>query len=274
MRLIAVVMVFLAAGCRAAPESMAATGDLAAAFSGTSGEWVDLTYSFSDQTIYWPTDTLGFVHEELAFGPDPAGYFYSAYRYSAAEHGGTHLDAPIHFAEDGDAADEIPLDRLVGPAVVIDVSDHATPDYTVTVEDITAWEAEHGQIPDGAVVLVRTGWDTRYGDRTAFLGTDRTGPDAVAELHFPGLSVEAAQWLVDNRNIDALGIDTPSVDPGQSTGFPAHVALYTHNIPGYENVANLDQLPPTGSYVIALPMKIAGGSGGPLRIVAYVPEAR
>lgn len=274
-----VLAVLLLASCgvpdenATAPAEGAVAGAHAAAiFNGTAGEWIDLTYPFSDETIYWPTDTLGFVHEELAFGPDPKGYFYAAYRYSAAEHGGTHLDAPIHFAEGRDAADAIPLSRLIGPAVVVDVADRSSPDYLVSVDDLTGWEAEHGQIPDGSILLVRTGWDTRYGDRTAYLGTDMTGPEAVADLHFPGLSAEAAQWLVDNRDIDAIGIDTPSVDAGQAADFPAHVVLYADNIPGFENVANLDQMPAVGGYVIGLPMKIEGGSGGPLRIVAFVPE--
>lgn len=246
--------------------------DVAGVFNGTGGSWVDLTHSFGASTVYWPTDTIGFVHEELAYGPTPAGYFYSAYRYSAAEHGGTHLDAPIHFAEGKLASDEIPLSQLIGPAAVVDVSERATPDYLVSVADLTEWEAAHGQIPAGAILLIRTGWDARYSDRAAYLGTALTGPDAVPQLHFPGLSPEAAHWLVDNRSIAAFGLDTPSVDYGQSTDYRTHVILYGANIPGFENVANLGQLPATGSYAVALPMKIEKGSGGPLRIVAFVPR--
>jgi kynurenine formamidase len=268
MRLLpTLVAISLCVGCGDNDE----TDDIAAVFNGTGGAWVDLTHSFSAATVYWPTDTIGFVHEELAFGPTPAGFFYASYRYSAAEHGGTHLDAPIHFAEGKHASDEIPLSRLVGPAAIVDVSARANPDYLVTVEDLTSWEAEHGQLSPGTILLVRTGWDARYADRTAYLGTARTGPDAVAELHFPGLSPEAAQWLVDNRSIAAFGLDTPSVDYGQSKDFRAHIILYSANIPGFENVANLGALPATGSYVVALPMKIEKGSGGPLRIVAFVP---
>lgn len=266
---LAVAAALLCASC----ATQAERSDLAAAFNGTGGTWVDLTHSFSASTIYWPTDTIGFVHEELAYGPTPGGFFYSSYRYSAAEHGGTHLDAPIHFAAGRQASDEIPLSRLIGPAVVIDVSDRATPDYQVSVSDFTSWETAHGQIPPGAIVLVRTGWDARYGDRAAYLGTDVTGPEAVAQLHFPGLAPEAAQWLVDHRSIGSFGLDTPSVDYGQSKDFRAHVILYEANIPGFENVANLGEVPATGGYVMALPMKIAKGSGGPLRIVAFVPTA-
>jgi kynurenine formamidase len=274
MRRIATMMVpVIAVGCQT-PEASSGAGaatDIASVFDGSSGSWVDLTHSFSEASVYWPTDTVGFTLEELAYGPTDGGWFYASYRYSAAEHGGTHLDAPIHFAEGRQTSEQIPLSSLIGPAAVVDVAERAHPDYLISIEDLTSWEAEHGRIPEGAILLVRTGWDTRYGDRLAYLGTDRIGPEAVAELHFPGLDPEAAEWLVTNRNIDAFGIDTPSVDYGQSSDFRAHVILYQENIPGFENVANLGQLPPVGSYVVALPMKIEGGSGGPLRIVAHVP---
>ena len=146
-----------------------------------------------------------------------------------------------------------------------------TPDYLVSVGDLTAWEAAHGDIPRGAVVLVRTGWSSRWGDRTAYLGTDLVGEPAVAELHFPGISEDAAAWLVANRDVVAVGIDTPSIDRGQSADFRAHVTLYRENIVGFENLADLSALPATGSFVMGLPMKIEDGSGGPLRAVAFVP---
>lgn len=264
----------LLVGCQAGQDSgtpLSRTDLLASIFDGSSGTWVDLTHAFSPSTIFWPTDTLGFRLEELAYGHTDGGWFYASYRYSAAEHGGTHLDAPIHFAEGRRTNDQIPLSSLMGPAVVVDVSARAHPDYQVSVEDFLGWEAEHGPMPEGAIVLIHTGWASRYGDRAAYLGTDRTGPEAVAHLHFPGLGPEAAQWLVDNRNVDAVGLDTPSIDYGQSADFRSHVILSQENIPGMENVANLDALPAAGAYVVALPMKIEGGSGGPLRIVAYVP---
>jgi kynurenine formamidase len=247
--------------------------DYSAVFDGRAGRWVDLTHSFAESTIYWPTDTAGFVLEELAFGPTDGGWFYASYAFSSAEHGGTHLDAPVHFAEGRLTADAIPLSGLMGPAAVVDVSTRATPDYLVSVDDLTSWEAEHGPLPDGGILLVRTGWGGRWEDRPAYLGTSLTGPEAVAELHFPGIGEEAATWLTENRGIVAVGIDTPSIDRGQSADFRAHVILYAENISGFENVANLDLLPESGSYVVALPMKIEGGSGGPLRIVAFVPGA-
>lgn len=258
-------------GCQRNDAAATPGNELAAAFGGGAGTWVDLTWPFSDSTIYWPTDTLGFRHDTVAFGPTPGGYFYSSFRYSANEHGGTHLDAPIHFADGKDAADQIPLSSLMGPAVVVDVSAKANADYLATIEDLMAWETEHGRIPDHAIVLLRTGWGDRYGDRAAYLGTSANGADAVPLLHFPALSPEAAQWLVNDRKVKAFGLDTPSVDRGQSTDFRTHVILYSANVPGFENVAHLEQLPATGSYVMALPMKIKGGSGGPLRIIAYVP---
>lgn len=266
------------AGCQPASDGStdtsrtAAAFDIAGVFDGTAGRWVNLTHAFTDASIYWPTDTVGFVHEELAYGPTDGGWFYSSYRYSGAEHGGTHLDAPIHFAEGRQTSDEIPLSNLIGPAAVVDVSERADPDYRVSVTDLTDWEVEHGPIPDGAILLLHTGWGERYDDRAAYLGTDLTGPDAVPELHFPGLSPEAAQWLVDRRTVAAVGLDTPSIDYGQSADFQSHVILYSENILGFENVAHLDRLPPTGSFVVALPMMIEGGSGGPLRIVAFVPD--
>ena len=275
MRRVAVLVgALLVLGCTSerVPASDASRAEIiASVFSGGAGRWVDLTHAFSSRSIYWPTDTLGFKLEQLAHGNTAGGWFYSSYRYSAAEHGGTHLDAPVHFAEGGWTNDQIPLASLVGPAVVVDVTSRVQPDYLLSVDDLTKWEAEHGRVPKGAIVLVRTGWDARYQDRAAYLGTALRGPDAVAQLHFPGVSAEAAQWLVDNRTIAALGIDTPSIDYGQSADFRAHVILYKKNIPGFENVANLATLPPVGGFVVALPMKIEGGSGGPLRIIGYVP---
>jgi len=202
----------------------------------------------------------------------PAGYYYAANNFSAAEHGGTHLDAPVHFAEGKHTADAVPLAQLMGPAVVIDVTRQAdsSADYLVMTADITEWEAAHGTIPAGAIVLIRTGWGSRWPDRGRYLGTTKTGPAAVSELHFPGIHLEAARVLA-RRKVNAVGIDTPSIDYGQSTTYAVHRRLFAANIPGFENVANLDRLPATGAFVIALPMKIAGGSGGPLRIVALLP---
>lgn len=267
-----VILLFTAFGCTQGADRVAPSNTEAAAqiFGGGAGQWLDLTYPFSGSTTYWPT-AEGFRLDTVAFGDTDGGYFYSAFNFSAAEHGGTHLDAPVHFAEGGQSADQIPLDRLIGPAVVLDVSDRVSADYQVGPPDFEAWELLYGPIPDGSILLIRTGWGDRYGDAAAYLGTTTTGPAAVPDLHFPGLHPESAEWLAEARNVAAVGIDTPSIDYGQSTGFESHVALYSAGIPGFENVANLGQLPATGAYVVALPMKIEGGSGAPLRIVAWVP---
>ena len=258
---------------RDAPEGSPGSPDYTGLFDGTAGEWIDLGHTFGPSTIYWPTDTAGFQLIELAYGMTEGGYFYASYAFASAEHGGTHLDAPIHFAEGRRAAHEIPLSNLITMASVVDVSASADadPDYLLSADDLTAWEAEHGPIADGTALLIRTGWSSRWSDRTAYLGTDLTGPEAVPELHFPGIGPDAAQWLVDNRNIAAIGIDTPSIDYGQSSDYRSHVILYRENIVGFENLTNLDRLPPTGAGIVALPMKIEGGSGGPLRIVGWVP---
>ena len=266
--LVSVGSLIVLAGCQA-PSGQP---DYSAVFDGSGGRWIDLSYAFSEETIYWPTED-GFRLDELAYGETEAGYFYSSYRISTAEHGGTHLDAPFHFSRDGMSTEEIPLDRLIAPAVVVDVSARATPDYRIDVADLEGWERAHGRIPDGAILLLRTGWGERWPDRLKYLGTERTGPEAVAELHFPGIHPEAARWIIEERDVAAVGIDTPSIDYGQSSGFEAHVIIYGANIPGFENVANLSQLPAEGAFVVALPMKVTGGSGGPLRIVAFVPSA-
>ncbi len=237
-----------------------------------AGPLVDLSHAFDERTIFWPTAER-FTLEVVAQGMTPGGYFYAANNFRTAEHGGTHLDAPVHFAANGQAADEIPLDRLVGPAAVVDVTAAAerNADYVVTVADFNAFESRHGRIPDGAILLIRTGYSTRWPDPARYLGTAERGAAAVPKLHFPGIDPAAARWLVEQRRIDAVGIDTASIDYGQSTTYEAHRVLYDSNIPGLENLTALDRLPPTGAVVIALPMKIAGGSGAPLRAIAVLP---
>ena len=236
------------------------------------GHWVDLTHDFSPDTLYWPTAS-GFVLESEFKGITPKGFFYAANRYRASEHGGTHLDSPIHFARERQTVDQIPLDRLTGSAVVVDVSPAAEgkPDYQISVADLQAWESRNGLIPADAIVLLRTGHSRFWPDAEKYLGTAEKGPEAVAKLHFPGLHPDAARWLASERRIKAVGIDTASIDFGQSTLFESHRVLFEKNIPAFENVAGLESLPARGAYVVALPMKIKGGSGAPLRIAAWVP---
>ena len=237
------------------------------------GEWIDLTHDFSSDTVYWPTGD-GFKLETVFDGTTDKGYYYAANKYTAEEHGGTHIDAPRHFAEGRQTLDEIPIESLTGNAVVIDVSKKAVsdPDYQIGIEDFTEWEGVNGRIPGDSIVLLNTGYAKYWPDKVKYMGTDKKGQEAVKELHFPGLDPAAAKWLTENRDISAIGLDTPSIDYGQSQLFESHRTLFSENIPAFENVANLDRLPPKGAFVIALPMKIKGGSGGPLRIVALVPE--
>jgi kynurenine formamidase len=241
----------------------------------SSGQWIDLTYDFSDNTLYWPTAKT-FRFDTAFNGITTAGFYYSAYNFCAAEHGGTHLDAPVHFAKGKWATDEIPLDKLTGEAVVIDVSGKAlkNPDYLISQSDIEAWEKTNGRLAGDVILLFRTGYGSFYPDAKKYLGTDERGAEAVAKLHFPAIDSNAADWLIKNRKIKAVGIDVASVDYGQSKDFKTHQILYEQNIPGFENVANLDKLPAKGAFIIALPMKIKGGSGGPLRIVAWLPEKK
>ena len=231
---------------------------------------VDLTHPFDSSTIYWPT-ARGFRLETVAHGQTPGGYWYAANDFCAAEHGGTHLDAPIHFAEGRWTADQIPLGRLVGQAVVVDISERAArdPDALLERSDLATFESRHGRIPDEAIVLVRTGWDRFWSDRARYLG-DATPGDA-SHLHFPGVGGEAAAWLTTARKLRAIGIDTASIDHGPSRDFRAHRTFGNANVPIFENLSGLDALPPKGAIFLGLPMKIGGGTGGPLRAVAILP---
>jgi len=237
------------------------------------GRIVDLTYAFDSETIFWPTEE-GFVLEKGNEGVVEEGYYYAAHRFRTAEHGGTHIDAPIHFHADRPTVDEIPLDRLVGPAVLVDVSDRCAkdPDHRVSVADFEAWENQHGLIPTASIVLIRTGFGRFWPDRKAYLGTDERGASAVEKLHFPGLHPDAARWLIAERKIRAVGLDTASIDHGPSKQFETHRTLFEASVPAFENLAGLDELPPTGFTVVALPIKIRGGSGGPLRAIAILPD--
>ncbi len=236
------IVAALTAACRPA----------AAPFAG--GTWIDLSHTFDSSTIYWPT-ARPFRLEVVSAQRTPAGYYYAANNFSAAEHGGT-------------------VTQLIGPAIVVDLRpdvERGGPDYRVPVAALEAWERVHGAVPEGAIVLFLTGWGSRWPDRARYLGTTKTGAAAVPELHFPGIAPETARWLVARR-VHAVGLDTPSLDYGQSTTFDVHQILFAADIPGLENVANLDRLPASGSFVVALPMKIGSGSGGPLRIVAWIPK--
>ncbi len=230
-------------------------------------EIIDLSVPVRPGMVTYPGDPT--VHLErvksIADG-DPANLS----RLDFGVHSGTHVDAPVHFAEGRHTADQIPLEQLMGAGVLVDVSEKCArdADYQVSAEDFAAWEREHGRLPDGSIVLLRTGFGRRWPDRRSYMGTDERGPEAVAKLHFPGLHPEAARWLLANHRVKAVGLDTPSIDYGQSTLFESHRILFDKNIPAFENLADIDKLPLKDFFVIALPMKIKGGSGGPLRVIA------
>jgi kynurenine formamidase len=236
------------------------------------GELVDLSHAYDEQTIFWPT-AEPFRLKKEADGVTAAGYYYSANGFSMSEHGGTHLDAPVHFAQGHQSVDQIPLQRFFGPAVVVDVTpqSEATADYQVTVNDLGHAEAERGPITRESIVLLRTGFSRRWPDAARYLGTAERGADAVPNLHFPGLHPEAAKWLVA-KGVRAVGIDTASIDYGQSTLFESHRILYAADLPAFENLTSLDRLPIRGAFIVALPMKIAHGTGAPLRAVGIVPR--
>ena len=267
----ALLLTGLIVTCACSPSAPVAQPPVAAA-AFPAGELVDLSHAYDKATIFWPT-AAPFALETVSAGMTPAGYYYAANNFSTSEHGGTHLDAPIHFAEGKSTVDRIALSRLIGPAVVIDVTSQsdANADYLITIADIEAAEKQDGPMPTNAILLLRTGFSRRWPDAAKYLGTAERGEAAVANLHFPGLHPDAAKWIVANRPVRAIGIDTASIDYGQSTLYESHRALFANEIPAFENLTSLERLPKRGAYVVALPMKIGGGSGAPLRAIAIVP---
>lgn len=233
-------------------------------------QWIDLTHPFDSTTLYWPNNIKSFEHYTDAKGVNEKGFYYSSYSICTPEHGGTHLDAPVHFAEGKQTVDQIPLSHLTGHAVVIDVSEKALKNrnYLISIADIEAWESVNGHIPDSSIVLFNTGYGQFYPNRKSYFGTELRGLEALPLLHFPGIDPKTAEWLIQHRHIKSTGLDTPSLDYGQSTEFMTHRILMGANVPGFENLHNLDKLPAKGIYIVALPMKIGNGSGGPLRIIA------
>ena len=262
-RLLIVTLLLAAACSQTAPPAPSAF---------PAGTLVDLSHTYDKTTIFWPT-AEPFQLTTVADGMTPGGYYYAANNFSSSEHGGTHLDSPVHFAQGKATVEQIPLDRLVGPAVVIDVTPaaDAEADYQITTADIQRVEAEDGPIPANAIVLLRTGFSRRWPDAAKYLGTAERGDAGVAKLHFPGLHPDAARWLVANRPIRAIGIDTASIDYGQSTAYESHRTLFANDIPAFENLTSLERVPRRGTMIVALPMKIGGGSGAPLRAMAIVP---
>jgi kynurenine formamidase len=232
---------------------------------------VDLSHTYDETTLFWPTSPTRFEKETLAYGKTEGGWFYSSFSVCTPEHGGTHLDAPIHFHEGGQTTDQIGLQQLITEVIVIDVSERAAADsdYQLSARDVSDWEATHGRIEAGATVLMRTGWSKFWPDAKTYLGDDTPGD--ASKLHFPGFGEDAARLLVRERGVAGLGVDTASIDHGQSKQFLSHQVAAQKNVLGLENLTGLDALPERGALLIALPMKIGGGSGGPARVVALVP---
>jgi kynurenine formamidase len=255
---------------------MSALQDLLAGIGGGRIEVVDLTAALSDATpiIQLPepfANTPGFSLQELSRYDDrgPAWYWNA---FSTGEHVGTHFDAPIHWVTGRDGLDvsQVPPTQLVAPAVVIDKAAEcaADADYLLEVDDVRAWEADHGPLPAGGWLLYRSGWDARASDQERFLNADDSGP------HTPGLSVECARWLAQETAILGIGVETVGTDAGRAHSFeppfPCHAFLLGNGKYGLTQLANLSRLPTTGAVVIAAPLPIAGGSGSPSRVLALV----
>ncbi|MFZ2958076.1 MAG: cyclase family protein [Candidatus Ozemobacteraceae bacterium] len=235
---------------------------------------LDMTYPFSEKTLYWPTADKPFTLEKTVWKVVEGGWWYASNNYGACEHGGTHVDAPIHFGAKGRTIDQVPLEEWIGPAIKIDVSEKCSKnrDYLLTPDDIKDWEKTNGQVPAKAWVLMYTGIGTaNYPDRLKTFGTEKTGAAALPELHFPGFSPESAAFLVKERNITGIGLDTPSIDFGQSPDFKVHQVICGAQKLGIENIANLDKLPASGAMLYPTPMLIKDGTGAPARIFAILP---
>jgi kynurenine formamidase len=222
---------------------------------------VDLTYPL---TTSFPAFTPGEeAQRRTVVTIEDDGYYMQEWRI--IEHIGTHVDAPGHFTPGGRLAPELELSELIVPAVVIDISARAArdPDTVVTVEDLRAFERRHGRIPRDAAVLMHSGWGAKVGDADAYRGADATGT-----LHFPGFGADATEWLLRRRGIRSLGVDTLSIDPGNSTTFDTHLILTGADRYGLENLASLDRLPRRGATVVVGLIPYEQGSGGQARIFA------
>jgi len=240
--------------------------------AGKTGRLLDMTYVYDENTIYWPNATPFKLTPEF-HGMTEKGYWYAANFYAASEHGGTHADAPLHFAKDGRTIDQVPLEEWIGPAIKIDVREQCASDrnYLLSVEDIKKWEKKYGRIPSGAWVIMYTGIDTQfYPDRKKVLGTDKKGLEAIPELSFPAFSRESAEFLTKARKIRGIAIDTPSIDYGKSTEFWVHRVICGADKLALENIARLDKLPVKGATLYVIPMPIKGGTGAPARVFAII----
>ena len=224
---------------------------------------VDLTHALDESTPYIPVpQTFPFKKTPIA---TVAKDGVAAYRWEIHEHLGTQIDAPNHFFEQGRSLERLPVESLVVPLVVIDVSarTESNADTSVTVADIERWEHRHGRIPEHAALIMTSGWDRRINDAKAFVNADASGA-----MHFPGFSAEAALFLARSRQLSGIGVDTLSLDPGLDVTYAAHKAWLATGKWGVELVANLRQVPPVGATVFVGATKVTGATGGPVRLIA------
>ncbi|XP_055886488.1 kynurenine formamidase-like [Biomphalaria glabrata] len=228
---------------------------------------VDMSHTLDTDSIRFPTDPE-FIFTILTRGIEPEGFWLELNKFETPEHIGTHMDAPSHFARDRWRVHEIPAQRLVGAGVVVDVRNKVkrNPDYRLSVSDLRKWEMLYGRIPDGAIVFMWSGWDVRYPNKTSTFNSNT--PEDIRTWHFPGFHPSAMSWLVQNRNISMIGVDTPSVDYAQTSVYDVHQIMCNASIMGLENVNNLAKIPPSRSLIVALPVKLRDGSGGPVRIIS------
>jgi kynurenine formamidase len=225
---------------------------------------LDLSYAINDKLVPWPGDEKVFEAKVNA-SVEKNGYFTRS--FWMLEHYGTHLDAPAHFPPGKTTVDQIPVKQLFGPAVVMDVRTESgkDADYQLSAARIEEWEKRHGRIPEGSVVLLRTGWASRWPDARKYRNQDAQG-----KMHFPGFSAEAAKLLIE-RGASGLGCDTLSVDYGASSDYSVHHLALGAGLYHLENLADLSELPETGAFLVVAPIKLEGGSGGPVRVFAILP---
>ncbi|XP_055342319.1 isatin hydrolase-like [Paramacrobiotus metropolitanus] len=238
-------------------------------------ELLDLSVEFSEDTPYWPTiekKGQNFKIQETQNGYNQEyNYHFHATVFSSSDHGGTHVDALSHVNRNPvrDDIDQVPLRQFFGTAAVVDIAEkcRSNPDYELSIADVRAHESDHGRLPNGSLLFVYTGWGAKINDKPAFWGT----PDYfnLSQLHYPGVSPAAAEWLVKNRKIKVVGVETGSVDNGQGgLSLQAHAIFLSSGVNIIESVQNLDKLPARGAFVFGLPMKMKGASGSPIRLVA------
>ncbi|XP_052093777.1 isatin hydrolase-like [Mytilus californianus] len=233
---------------------------------------VDLTHNHGKDSIYWPTHSgyERYIDQRGIF--EGTNIWVASNTIKTTEHLGTHLDAPQHFNEFSWTTHQIPIENLVGPGVIVNVKSKvvSSADYTVTKADLEEWEDQYGKIPDGAIVLMNSGWHDRYPDKTRVFNTQN--PNDTTSFHFPSWGKDAVSWLLAHRSIHVLGVDVPSLDYGQSKDFPVHILISQENIPGLENVGYLDKIPESGTIISCAVMKIVDGSGSPARVFALIPK--